>query len=157
MAELSEAFNTIKFEQKNFHSIDYFFTQRNLKEDHEFLDQHLNRKNKQVNIQYNFLAINIPQYNLTEGTHSIIEADIYGDNGYQYKGTIMSYKGFTPNFMIPLKGDKKLFVHLVYKDSNKENEQKEFICFIEVPKRFQSSSDALPQKIKNESETSIDI
>jgi hypothetical protein len=50
-----------------------------------------------------------------------------------------------------------IFVHLIYKDSNKENEQKEFICFIEVPKRFQSSSDALPQKIKNESETSTDL
>ncbi len=156
MADLYEAFNTIKIEQKQFHSIDYFFTQRNLKEDHEFLDQHMNRKNKQVNIQYNFLAISIPQYDLQEGIISTIEADIFGDNGYHYKGKIISQQGLTPNFMIPVKGDKKLFVHLVYSESNKENERKEFICFIEVPKRFQSI-DILTTKLKNESETSIDI
>ena len=156
MADLCEAFNTIKFEQKQFHSIDYFFTQRNLKEDHEFLDQNMNRKNKQVNIQYNFLAISIPQYDLSDGISSTVEADIFGDNGYHYKGKIISHKGVTPNFMIPLKGDKKLFVHLIYRESNKENEQKEFTCFIEVPKRFQVN-ESISQKLKNESETSVDV
>jgi hypothetical protein len=156
MADLNEAFNTIKFEQKLFHTIDYFFTQRNLKEDHEFLDQNMNRKNKQINIQYNFLAISIPQYNLENNNISTIEADIFGDNGYQYKGKIISQKGLTPNFMIPLKGDKKLFVHLNYIELNKENEQKEYICFIEVPKRFQSV-ETISTKLKNESETSIDV
>ncbi len=90
MADLNEAFNTMKFEQKQFHSIDYFFTQRNLKEDHEFLDQNMNRKNKQVNIQYNFLAISIPHYDLQDGIISTIEADIFGDNGYHYNGKIIS-------------------------------------------------------------------
>lgn len=168
MADLNEAFNTMKFEQQIFHSIDYFFTQRNLKEDHEFLDQNMNRKNKQVNIQYNFLAISIPQYDLQEGIISVVEADIFGDNGYHYKGKIISQKGLTPNFMIPLKGDKKLFVHLIYKETINELAQvplkkdmdktdyKEFTCFIEVPKRFQFI-DLLPQKLKNESETSIDV
>jgi len=156
MADLNEAFNTIKFEQKQFHTIDYFFTQRNLKEDHEFLDHNLNRKNKQINIQYNFLAISIPQYNLENNNISTIEADIFGDNGYQYKGKIISQKGLTPNFMIPLKGDKKLFVHLNYIELNKENEQKEYVCFIEVPKRFQSV-ETISSKLKNESETSIDV
>lgn len=156
MADLNEAFNTMKFEQKQFHTIDYFFTQRNLKEDHEFLDQNMNRKNKQINIQYNFLAISIPQHDLQDGIISTVEADIFGDNGYYYKGKIISYRGLTPNFMIPLKGDKKLFVHLVYSESNKENEHKEFTCFIEVPKRFQTV-EAVPSKLKNESETSIDV
>ena len=156
MADLNEAFNTMKFEQKQFHSIDYFFTQRNLKEDHEFLDQNMNRKNKLINIQYNFLAISIPQHELQEGMISTIEADIFGDNGYYYKGKIISQKGLTPNFMIPLKGDKKLFVHLIYSESNKESENKDFTCFIEVPKRFQNS-EQLSTKLKNESETSIDI
>jgi len=156
MADLNEAFNTMKFEQKQFHTIDYFFTQRNLKEDHEFLDQNMNRKNKLINIQYNFLAISIPQHDLQDGITSIIEADIFGDNGYHYKGKIISQRGLTPNFMIPLKGDKKLFVHLIYSESNKENEHKEFTCFIEVPKRFQSI-DVTSSKLKNESETSIDV
>ena len=188
MADLCEAFNTMKFEQKQFYSIDYFFTQRNLKEDHEFLDQNMNRKNKQLNIQYNFLAISIPQYDLSDDSSSTIEADIFGDNGYHYKGKITSYKGLTPNFMIPLKGDKKLFVHLIYKELNKKNidntknfnehcefskkktqdtneekskdffptEQKEFTCFIEVPKRFQSV-DSIALKLKNESESSVDV
>jgi hypothetical protein len=156
MADLNEAFNTMTFEQKQFHTIDYFFTQRNLKEDHEFFDQNMNRKNKLVNIQYNFLAISIPQHDLQDGIISTVEADIFGDTGYYYKGKIISYKGLTPNFMIPLKGDKKLFVHLIYSESNKENENKEFTCFIEVPKRFQSV-EVFPAKLKNESETSIDL
>ena len=155
MAELSEAFNTMKFEQKQFHSIDYFFTQRNLKEDHEFLDQNMNRKNKQINIQYNFLAISIPQYDLQDGMISTVNADIFGDNGYHYKGQLISQLGLTPNFMIPLKGDKKLFVHLIYSESNKESQPKEFTCFIEVPKRFQTV-EANTSKLKNESETSTD-
>lgn len=156
MADINEAFSTMTLEQKQFCTIDYFFTQRNLKEDHEFLDQHMNRKNKQINIQYNFLAISIPQQNLHEGINSIVEADIFGDNGYHYKGKIISQMGLTPNFMIPLKGDKKLFVHLIYSESNKENDHKEFTCFIEVPKRFQLVEN-ISSKLKTESETSNDL
>jgi hypothetical protein len=37
--------------------------------------------------------------------------------------------------MIPLKGDKKIFVHVNYK--NEENSIKDYVCFIEVPKRYQ--------------------
>ena len=168
MADLNEAFNTMKFETKNFHSIEYFFTQRNLKEDHEFLDQNMNRKNKLINIQYNFLAISIPHYDLQDGMCSKIKANIFGDNGYHYNGKIISYQGCTPNFMIPLKGDKKLFVHLIYEqskendDNNKNskdflsNEYKEFICFIEVPKRFQSiENTSVTNKLKSDAESEI--
>lgn len=154
MADLSEAFNGIKFEQKNFHQIDYFFTQRNLKEDHEFLDQNMNRKNKQVNMTYNFLALSIPTHELKENINSIIEVDIFGDTGFHYKGKTTTLIGNAPNFMIPVKSDKKLFVHIIYKESDKESEIKEYICFIEVPKRFQSVENS-NNKLKTDSDTDI--
>jgi hypothetical protein len=128
MAELSEAFNGIKFENNNFQSIDYFFTQRNLKEEHEYLDQNMNRKNKQINVICNFLAIVAPQ---NDSSNIDIDIDIFGDAGYHFKGKLTTITGILPSIMIPLKGDKKLFVHLNYK------ENKEYISFIEVPKRFQ--------------------
>ena len=159
MAELSEAFNGIKFDIKNFQSIDYFFTQRNLKEDHEFLDQNMNRKKKQVNIVYNFLAISVPHYDLTSETNSTIELEFFGDTGYHYKGYINNLIGASPNFMIPLKGDKKLFVHLIYKGAenpNKEQSTKEYICFIEVPKRFQTV-DTSNNNLKNEVDTDLEV
>jgi hypothetical protein len=167
MAELSEAFNVIKFETKNFQTIEHFFTQRNLKEEHEFLDQNMNRKNKQINIIYNFLAINIPQHNyILDDKISSIDIEIFGDSGYHYKGILNTIHGICPNFMIPLKGDKKLFVHIIYKESNnkKKNEQnfeekdmnKKFVSFIEVPKRYQSVDNTL-NKLKNDSEQSKEI
>ena len=36
MADLNEAFNTLKTTKNVFHNIDYFFTQRNLTEDNEW-------------------------------------------------------------------------------------------------------------------------
>jgi hypothetical protein len=154
MAELSEAFNSINFETKNFHSIDYFFTQRNLKEEHEYLDKNMNRKNRHINMLYNFLAISIPHCDLVEENKFIIDIDIFGDIGYHYKGKIITIQGVSPSFMIPIKADKKLFIHLIYRENDKESEIKECICFIEVPKRFQSV-DSLSNKLKNE--TSVDI
>ena len=60
MADLGEAFNTLKFQKKPFQNIDYFFTQRNLTEEHEFLDKNMNRKIKKNKVTLNFLALNIP-------------------------------------------------------------------------------------------------
>ena len=42
--------------------------------------------------------------------------------------------------MIPIKEDKKIFVNIIYKfkDNNSNIINKEFINFIDVPKRFQS-------------------
>jgi hypothetical protein len=54
--------------------------------------------------------------------------------------------------MIPVKGDKKLFIHLIYKEKNKESENKEYICFIEVPKRFQFVENST-NKLKNQNES----
>jgi len=140
MADITEAFNTLKFQKKTFQNIDYFFTQRNLTEDHEYLDKNMNRKTKKVKVVHNFLAISIPTINTNSPGFDI---EIFGDEGYHYKGTITSFQGIVPNFMIPIKGDKKLFVHINYKiietNNNSESQSgiKKFVNFIEVPKRFQ--------------------
>lgn len=147
MADLGEAFNTLKFQKKPFQNIDYFFTQRTLNEEHEYIDKHMNRKNKKVKVTHNFLALNIPTIvsTINNNGQSIdkplgFDIEIYGDEGYHYKGSITSYQGTIPNFMIPIKGDKKLFVNINYKfsDSNENTNQKKFVNFIEVPKRFQN-------------------
>lgn len=150
MAELSEAFNALKFQSKKCQTIDYFFTQRNLKEDHEYIDKNMNRKNKKVNIVYNFLALNMPTYNI-EGSASNVLIEIFGDNELYYKGKIQTTIGFAPNFMIPIKGDKKIFVHIEYIEADREKDPtKEYIVFIDVPKRFQNE---LNNEIINDSET----
>jgi hypothetical protein len=43
--------------------------------------------------------------------------------------------------MVPIKGDKKLFINVNYKftDSNNNTLFKKFVNFVEVPKRFQIS------------------
>ena len=131
MADLTEAFNGLEFQHKNVKNIDYFFTQRNIKENQEYLDKNMNRKNKKINIIYNYLALSIPNNNNTQ----CFEIIIFGDTGYHYKGTISSFQGNIPNLMFPLKGDKKIFVHIQF---NEKTEKKDYISFIDVPKRFQS-------------------
>ena len=148
MAELDEAFFCLNKDNINLENIDYFFTQRNMKESHEYLDKNMNRKNKQVNIIYNFLAISIPIYAVTDNNEFTYNIQIFGDSGYHYKGSIKSFKNTVPNLMIPLKGDKKIFIHINYN----ENNIKESICFIEVPKRFQSI-DLNTLNLKSDSET----
>jgi hypothetical protein len=151
MADIGEAFNTLKFPKKTFQTIDYFFSQRTLTEDQEFFDKNMNRKTKKVKITNNFLALNIPTITHMnpngqgEDKPLGFDIEIYGDEGYTYKGTITSYMGVIPNFMIPIKGDKKLFVNINYKFSNASDNlsettlTKNFVNFIEVPKRFQST------------------
>ena len=146
MADLGEAFNTLKFQKKTFQTIDYFFTQRTLTEDHEYIDKNMVRQNKKIKVTHNFLALNIPTVmsNINNNEKPLgFDIEIYGDEGYHYKGLITSYQGTIPNFMIPMKGDKKLFVHINYKfsDSNENTNMKKFINFIEVPKRFQYIDD----------------
>lgn len=147
MAEISEAFGTLKFQKKSFQTIDYFFTQRTLNEEHEFFDKNMNRQTKKVKVVHNFLALNIPTI-VTSSNHNgnIVEKplgfdiEIHGDEGYHYQGTITSYQGVIPNFMVPIKGDRKLFVNINYKFTDtldNSNSSKKFVNFIEVPKRFQ--------------------
>lgn len=175
MADLGEAFNTMKFNKKHFQTIDYFFTQKTLIEDIEQIDKNMNRETKKIKIIKNFLALNIPTLITTVSSNGQtlekplgFDIEIFGDEGYHYKGTITSYQGIIPNFMIPIKNDKKLFVNINYNlinyndsinnqsysnKSESENKSsnnmflnsidnstitKKFVNFIEVPKRYQN-------------------
>ena len=63
--------------------------------------------------------------------------------------------------MIPIKGDKKLFVNISYKYSDSSNSSnsnenvntKKFVNFIEVPKRFQISTEE--EDTKSQSDMNI--
>jgi hypothetical protein len=161
MADLGEAFNTLKFQKKPFQNIDYFFTQRTLTEEHEYIDKNMNRKIKKVKVTHNFLALNIPTISITNTINGEsvekpmgFDVEIYGDDGYHYKGTITSFQGVIPNFMIPIKGDKKLFININYKfnDSNENSSTKKFVNFIEVPKRFQMVEDEENKSVNNDND-----
>jgi hypothetical protein len=152
MADLGEAFNSLKFYKKSFQNIDYFFTQRTMTEDHEYIDKNMNRAIKKIKVSYNFLALNIPTIitTTTDNGQNVekpmgFDIEIFGDEGYHYKGTITSYQGVIPNFMVPIKGDKKLFVNINYQftDTNNNTSFKKFVNFIEVPKRFQMIDDTV--------------
>ena len=121
MADLGEAFNTMKFNNKQFQTIDYFFTQKTIIEDIEQIDKNMNRETKKIKIIKNFLALNIPTLITTISSNGQtlekplgFDIEIFGDEGYHYKGTITSYQGIIPNFMIPIKNDKKWFVNINY-------------------------------------------
>jgi hypothetical protein len=166
MADLGEAFNTMKFNKQQFQTIDYFFTQKTLIEDIEQIDKNMNRETKKIKIIKNFLALNIPTLITTISANGQtlekplgFDIEIFGDEGYHYKGSITSYQGIIPNFMIPIKNDKKLFVNINYNlidniinnnNQSYENENnilpnstvtKKFVNFIEVPKRYQNVDD----------------
>jgi len=152
MADINEAFSCFNTTDLNYQIIDYFFTQRNMKENHEYIDKNMNRKNKKISIIYNFLAINIPINN--EKKDFSIDIEMFGDSGYHYKGSITSFNNIIPSFMIPLRGDKKIFIHAGYKEINSSENNKHYMCFIDVPKRFQSIDDNLMNlnEIENDSE-----
>jgi len=148
MADLGEAFNTLKSSKSTFQTLDYFFTQRTLNENQDYIDKNLKRLNKKIKITHNFLALNIPTNisTISQSGQNIdkpfaFDIKIFGDKGYHYEGTISSFEGVIPNFMIQVKEDKKIFVNIVYKfkDSTNNILIKEFINFIEVPKRFQET------------------
>lgn len=161
MADLGEAFNTLKLQKKPFQNIDYFFTQRTLTEEQDIIDKNMNRIMKKVKVTHNFLALNIPTIITTNsvGGQTIdkpmgFDIEIFGDEGYHYKGTITSFQGIIPNFMIPIKGDKKLFININYKfnDTNENALTKKFVNFIEVPKRFQSTEENDNKSISNDND-----
>ena len=87
------------------------------------------------------------------------DIEIFGDEGYHYKGTITSFLGIIPNFMIPIKGDKKLFVNINYKvsDSNDNHNNRKYVNFIEVPKRFQIVDDNDSHVSTKENESDIEV
>jgi len=148
MADLGEAFNTLKNTNRTFQTLDYFFTQRSLTETQEYIDKNLKRQDKKIKLTHNFLAINIPTNisTITQTGHNIdkpyaFDIKIFGDKGYHYEGSISSFEGVIPNFMVQVNEDKKIFVNIVckFKDSNNNIFIKEFINFIDVPKRFQNT------------------
>jgi len=166
MADLVEAFNTLKTQKKPFQNIDYFFTQRSLTEEHEYIDKHLVRKTKKIKVTNNFLALNIPTIITTINSNGQtvekplgFDIEIFGDEGYHYKGTITSFLGIIPNFMIPIKGDKKLFVNINYKvsDSNDNHNNRKYVNFIEVPKRFQLIDDNDYHVSTKKNESDVDV
>lgn len=159
MADLGEAFNLTLLNKKPFQNLDYFFTQRTLNEEQEYFDKNMNRNLKKIKVTHNFLALNIPTISLTPDNVTNkplgFDIEIFGDEGYHYKGTITSYEGIIPNFMIPIKNDKKLFININYnfKLNNEYSSEnyKKFINFIEVPKRFQNSEYNLKDNNDNDS------
>jgi hypothetical protein len=158
MADLGEAFNITFSNKKSFQNLDYFFTQRTLNEDQEYFDKNLNRKNKKIKVTHNFLTINIPTILSTaDNNHNKplgFDIEIFGDEGYHYKGSIMSFEGTIPNFTIPIQNDKKLFININYNfKSNNDNTYKKFINFIEIPKRYQN----VDNKTNEEYETNTEI
>jgi hypothetical protein len=166
MADIAEAFNTLKTQKKPFQNIDYFFTQRSLTEEHEYIDKHMVRKTKKVKVTNNFLALNIPTIITTTNSNGQtvekplgFDIEIFGDEGYHYKGTITSFLGIIPNFMIPIKGDKKLFVNINYKvsDSNDNHTSRKYVNFIEVPKRFQLVDDNESHISNKENESDVEV
>jgi hypothetical protein len=167
MADLGEAFNTLKFQKKQFQNIDYFFTQRNLTEDQEYIDKNMNRKTKKVKVNLNFLALNIPTIVTTVNTNGQsqdkmlgFDVEIFGDEGYHYKGSITSYQGVVPSLLIQIKNDKKLFIHVNYKLNDDDNnlQSRKFVNFIEVPKRFQLMDDNQSQQsIKQNENDNVEI
>jgi hypothetical protein len=166
MADIMEAFNTLKTQKKPFQNIDYFFTQRSLTEEHEYIDKHMIRKTKKVKVTNNFLALNIPTIITTTNSNGQtvekplgFDIEIFGDEGYHYKGTITSFLGIIPNFMIPIKGDKKLFVNINYKigDSNDNHTSRKYVNFIEVPKRFQLIDDNQSQVSSKENQSDVEV
>lgn len=153
MAEIEEAFHKITNQNKKFGTLEYFFTQRKINEDQEYLDKSLNRKNKNITIVYNFLAINIPNI-LVDELVSGFDIEIFGDIGYHYKAFISGFQGTIPHFLIPLKGDKKMFVNILPKlekevkfDNESNNLNRNYIAFIEVPKRYQTVDTTLSNQL----------
>jgi hypothetical protein len=133
MADLIEAFNTLKFQKNQFQVIDFFFTQRTLSEDHEYIDKNMNRKNKKVKVIHNLLGLNIVPLINNEQT-SELDIEVFGDEGYYYKGKITSVQGNIPNLLILVKKDKKFLTNIICKINDNI---KRYVNFIEVPKRFQ--------------------
>jgi hypothetical protein len=116
-------------------NIDYFFTQRKVVETTEYVDEStLERKEKKENITHNFLAINLP---VLKEEYNKVNIEVWGDKGYNYEGCIINYKGNTPNLILKLLEDTEIFVKLIYKNEEKENDNKTYISFINVLKRYQ--------------------
>jgi len=119
-------------------TIDYFFTQRRVTEMEEIIDSStLERKKKKIQSNYNFLAINFPSTLFKNIINLIIDIEIWGDEKFNFKGSIIKNDGEIPHLMLKLKDDKTIFVKLIFKDNDKII--KTYISFIPVIKRYQQT------------------
>ena len=120
--------------------IDHFFTQRKVTEYEESIDEKtLERKKKKNICIYNFLAINFPTTLFKSLTNLHIDVEIWGDEKFNFKGTIIKQEGEMPHLMLKLKDDKIIFLKLIFRDNEKII--KTFISFIPVIKRYQMTPD----------------
>ncbi len=117
-------------------SIDYFFTQRKVNETIDIIDEKtLERKKQKVCNTSNFLAINLPTHLFKNNHNLLIDIEIWGDNMFNFKGTINKQDGEIPHILIKLKEDKQIFLKIIFMENDKI--LKTYISFIPVTKRFQ--------------------
>lgn len=141
MADLSEAFNN-KIQSNlvtNQDSIDHFFTQRKITKHVEYLDhKDMTRKQKKNDVTLNFIAINVPYYEHISNDQPItIDMKVYGNENLKYYGSHEIKEGFFPSILLKLSSDKQLFVHLKFNKSGDQILEKEYVSFIDIPKRYQ--------------------
>ena len=72
-------------------------------------------------------------------TNLHIDVEIWGDEKFNFKGTIIKQEGEIPHLMLKLKDDKIIFLKLIFRDNEKII--KTFISFIPVIKRYQMTPD----------------
>lgn len=143
MASINEAFNS-NFEGNNMKInnndvIDHFFTQRKVTEYEEYIDKkNMERKKRKKEETFNFIAVNIPNNFHTNCNDINVEIKIWGDEGFKYSGSIKKSEGNFPGLLLKLNTDKQLFIELKMEIRNlDEIEEKEFVTFIGIPKRYQ--------------------
>ena len=118
--------------------IDYFFTQRKVVEYEEIIDEKtLDRKSKKINKTVNFLAINLPNNQFQNVSKLTIDIEIWGDQKYNYKGSLCNKDGDFPHLLLKLNDDKQLFLKLIYNDNEQNKILKTFTVFIPILKRYQ--------------------
>jgi hypothetical protein len=153
MADINQAYGNI-FDNNvsTVRTISYFFTQRKITESRDSLNpETLRRTKKNINFTQNYLAIVLPK----DEKSPKLNVEIYGNNGYNYQGEIISYMESTPHLLLPLNNDKEIFVNIydyIKKDIDPNDDNKEklnnckekrtkYISFIHVPKRYQNITD----------------
>ncbi len=141
MTSIEEAFNAKienHFNINHSDNIDHFFTQRKVTEYEEYLDKNMNRKKKKKDFTYNFIAINIPYNSYVRNETIEVNANIWGDEGFKYVGSLICKEGYVPNILLRLAADKQLFINLkVITKNGEEINEKEHVTFISIPKRYQ--------------------
>lgn len=129
--------NWINGPKHHTNKIDTFFTQRKVTETEDYIDQkNLERKEKQINKTYNFLAINFPH---TNHKNVVIDVEIWGDNGFKHRGNINITDGDVQSLMLKLDKDTQMFIKLIYRNIETNQIYDTYIDFVPILKRYQST------------------